>query len=110
MRPTAAIAIHGERKRKPTQRGRRLASPSEPYPRNLFLSCPHPTCIGNYILPASVYTQVPVFDCCRNEFLGRSFMRTIPIVLLLSALVLAQASPADRPTSSPNSSPAVTSA
>jgi len=35
-------------------------------------------------------------------------MRTITIVLLLSALVLAQASPADRPTSGPSSSPSVT--
>jgi hypothetical protein len=36
-------------------------------------------------------------------------MRTITIVLLLSALVLAQASPADRPTSASSSSPSVTS-
>src|SRR6266550_6901993 len=104
MRSALTVAIYGECTRRPVQTDRRVAA--RRVPRNLFVLCPHPTLIGNHILQASGLYSSSLFGCCCIWFHGRSSMRTIAMVLLLSALVMAQASSVVHPTSATTSSSA----
>src|SRR5437763_15297248 len=96
MCTAAAITIHGERKREPTQTDRRLASPS--------LVARETFSYRARILPASettffqapVYTQMPV--PAASICWGGVRVRTIAIVLLISASLMAQVSPTTNPT------------